>query len=291
MDLSFGLSEKRLPSAPTALAAGALAMAMPGAACADYGMGFVDKALQTFVYALVPMIVLEAVVLAIMLSLPAFRALRVSLNANVASTIVAVIGILAIEMLVRGAKLPGPGPTKIAASMIMLPLFCMAWRLEHSTVVRLAPDKPRHRVFRATGWANLISYCAIFAVAWAYAPSSGTYGLTSRVTEAAMSAESTKDAVSRFWEQHGRLPVSAQELPEGIPTFTRDTITLEPSGQVSVRLSAADMWELDGTHFIVTPIAHGSKYPLDWQCSSPDITLKYLPMTCRRPAGERAGAP
>jgi len=257
-------------------------MAMPGAASAsgDFGMGFVMTAVPTFVYALGPVILLEAVVLALALNLGPLRALMISLRANVRSTILVVLAILAFWLLVGLTKLPEL--TKVVASWMMVPLFGIAWWLEYSTVVRLEPERRRHRVYQATGWANLISFCAIFAATWAYSPSNGNYVLRTRVIDAATRAESTKEAVSRFWYQTGRLPGSAKELPESIPVYPHESITLEPSARVSVRLSYAEILELDGKHFVFTPIVpDNTEKQLEWKCGSPDIPDKYMPMPCR----------
>jgi hypothetical protein len=255
-------------------------MALPGAALANSGIGFLGAASPMLVLALGPVIVVEAVVLAKMLELTARRAFIVSLQANVLSTILGVVIAFAVDMvLVSLTDSSGYEATKTATSMMLVPMFAITWCVEYFAVARLARDKGRRQVLRTTGWANLITYAGMFAAAWAFFPAHSSFPLRVAVHEGVSRAYSAKEAVATFWAEKGRLPVSVQELPDG-PAVFRHGITMEPSARVTVRLSPSGLPELDGTHLVFTPVIR-SQDELEFKCSSPDIPPKYLPGPCR----------
>ena len=232
------------------------------------------------VVALVPAVLLEAVVLAVMLRLSGRRALWISLRANLRSTIVGVVLAIAVDLaLVTLTESAGLEPTRTSVSLTLLPLFFLTWWIEHYAVARLAPEADRRRVLKATGIANLLSYCAMFAFVWALLPAQTSFAIRNRINDASSATVGTRVAITEFWAANGRLPVSLQELPDWMPAQTQHAITLEPMSQLSVRLSAPDIPELHGKHLIYTPVIVDAS--MEWQCSSPDIMDRYLPVYCR----------
>jgi Pilin (bacterial filament) len=243
--------------------------------------------------ALVPAIVVEAIVLAIMLNPGPVRALTTSLRASVCSALIVLTLLFAADILLVSldermlmAVLAPINAWAVSVAVIALPPgFLIAWWVKHSIVRRVVPYVRRRRVVQATGLAHFLSSCAMAAAAWALLsqwPAHGSYEIRMRISDSLSRGVSTRNAVSEFWAETGRLPDSAADLPEGILTVAHDVVTLEPPGRVTLRVSAPDIRELDGKRIMFTPIVPAMmQEPIRWQCSAPEIERKYLPAECR----------
>jgi hypothetical protein len=119
----------------------------------------------------------------------------------------------------------------------------------------------------------------MFVFVWALLPAQTSFAIRNRINDASTATVGTRIAITEFWAANGRLPVSLQELPDWMPAQTQHAITLGPMSQLSVRLSAPDIPELHGKHVIYTPVIVDAS--MEWQCSSPDIMDRYLPVNCR----------
>ena len=243
--------------------------------------------------ALVPAIVLEAVLLAIMLKRDPVRILTTSLRAGVYSVLVVLMLLFAVDILLvsRDARMsmrvlePINAWVASVAMIALLPGFLVAWWVKYSIVRPVVPYVRRRGVLQATGLAHTLSSCVMAAAAWALLatwPAHGSYEIRMRVMHSLSRAVSARNAVSEFWETTGRLPDCVADLAEAIPTVAPDVVTLEPPGQVTLRVSAPGIRELDGKRIMFTRIVPGNmQEPIRWQCSAPEIEPTYLPSECR----------
>jgi hypothetical protein len=82
----------------------------PGSALANSGVGYFLPAAPLAVVALVPAVLLEAVVLAFILRLSGRRALWISLRANLRSTIVGVVLAIVVDLALVTVRAPSSSP-------------------------------------------------------------------------------------------------------------------------------------------------------------------------------------
>ena len=243
--------------------------------------------------ALVPAIVLEAILLAIMLKRDPVRILATSLRAGFYSVLIVLMLLFTADILLvsRDARMsvrmlvPINAWVATVAMIALPPGFLIAWWVKYSIVRPVVPYVRRRGVMQATGLAHALSSCAMAAAAWALLatwPAHGSYEIRMRVAHSLSRAVSARNAVSEFWERTGRLPDSAADLGEAIPTVIPDVVTLEPPARVALRVSAPGIRELDGKRIMFTPIVPGNmQEPIRWQCSAPEIERTYLPTECR----------
>jgi hypothetical protein len=240
--------------------------------------------------ALVPAIVIEAIVIAVMLKLGPARALRTALKADVSSAFIVLVLLIAATILCAlvGDRMAVPvvgllDRWTISVAVIALPPgFLIAWWIKHSIIRRAAPYVQPQRVLQATGAAHLLSSFAMVAAAWALlsqSPVHGSYSVRTRVQDSLGGTMSTRLAVENFWLQNGRFPASAADLPEGLSTFAQDVLSLETGGRIVLRVSAPTFRELDGKQILWTPTTIEGR--LLWKCNAPDIEPTYLPANCR----------
>jgi len=260
-----------------------LLLFMPAFAQANAGIGYFLMVLPIALAAFVPVVPVEALVIAGMLRLPFRPAFMLSLRANLRSTLWGLVLGVGIDLVLIGlGGSVGPEATRAVAIVILVPLFLLSWRIEHLSIVRNAPGVAATRIARATGVANLLSYAAMIAAAWMLFPATGTMSARPTVAQAIASASELKVAVSEYHAQHGRFPADLAEL-DFKPTSKVAGISLEKDGRVSVRIVLPAMEAVHGKVVILTPAAIATGQ-IDWHCGSTEIEPRFLPLSCR-PAG------
>jgi len=103
---------------------GATLAALPASAHANMGIGFFAPSILVTVPALIPAILIEAVVLARMLELRFPAAAGTSFLANLASTIVGAVLAIALDLLLMGG---GPEPDRVVFMLSLVPMFLFSW--------------------------------------------------------------------------------------------------------------------------------------------------------------------
>jgi len=257
-----------------------LVLLAPGSAHANAGIGYFLVVLPVVLAAFVPVVPLEALVIARMLRLPFRRALTLSLRANIRSTLWGLGLGAAVDLVLIGLSgSAGPEPTRALAAVMLMPLFLLSWRVEHGSILRNSPQSPPRRVAFATGLANFLSYAAMIAAAWAMLPATSSMSARPGVAQAIAAASEVRAAVSEFHAQHGRFPAGLAEL--GVkPDSKLAQISLEKDGRVSVRMVLPAVEAVHGKRVILTP-APNAAGGYDWHCASQEIDARFLPLSCR----------
>jgi hypothetical protein len=265
------------------LCAVALAAA-PVTAHANVGIGYFMPALPLILLALAPAILVEACVLAPLLPVPLPRALRLSLIANLQSTLWGfVLGIAVDVALVALSGSMGPDPNRASMIAALVPMFFLTWRVEYKAIECRLTELSRWRVAAASGAANLVSYAAMIVCAWMLLPAHGSFELNRRVTEAILAGSGARVAVEGYYQSAGRLPKSSEEAG-----FPRDaapsnklvlSIEIKEKGVVLVRLAKNEYWP-EGGEIRLTPGVDAKTKTFKWTCRS-TLPPKGLPVMCR----------
>lgn len=260
-----------------------LLLFMPAFAQANAGIGYFLMVLPIALAAFVPVVPVEALVIAGMLRLPFRQAFVLSLRANLRSTLWGLVLGVGIDLVLIGlGGSAGPEPTRSVATVILVPLFLLSWRIEHLSIVRNAPGIPAPGILLATGVANLLSYAAMIAAAWMLFPATGTMSARPAVDQAVASASELRVAISEFHAQHDRFPTDLAELNLK-PASKVAEISLEKEGRVHVRIVLPAVAAVHGKVVILTP-SPSAAGQIHWHCGSTEIEPRFLPLSCR-PAG------
>ena len=193
------------------LLVGALAaLACANDAQANSGVGFFFVSVPVVVIALVPAILVEAPILARMLSVSVPRGLWLSLVANLVSTVLgAFIAIAADLLLLGGADSSGMPFSRGAVLVSLVPMFFLTWWLESMSVRRMQPASPRALARRATFAANATSY-VLLGAATALIPSDTldfpSGDTRARLSEAILAMSPVRDEVTEYFGAHKRFP-------------------------------------------------------------------------------------
>jgi len=250
-----------------------MAAACPLAASANTGVGFVLITVPLAVLLLVPVIVLEALVLARMLRLAMRPALAHSGWANLASALAGMILGFAID---ASGLLGSHEPTRDPALLSLIPMFLISWVVEYCVLRARVPRgglPPRRRGSAALA-ANAASY-ALFAVAVfvQFRPES-QYFSASRMGEVTNAAGVVKTDVAEYYQTHRRFPPPGPREPTG--RYIRSLLVAE-GGRIVVELKGPS--DIAGRTFVYQPRLRDGVL-VDWACGS-DVPRRYLPAHCR----------
>ncbi|MBI2748507.1 MAG: pilin [Burkholderiales bacterium] len=268
------------------VAATAVALCLfPTQAWANAGIGYLFPAIPALILALVPVIFLEAPVLAGILRLPLTSGLKLSAAVNVRSTLWGIVIAIVVDigLIALGGGSMGPAPSRAALMGSLLPMFFITWWIERRAVVRKYPQLPPARSVNAVLAANALSYAALSALI-ILSPIFKFYdqmGYRDDISVANMTAYSWEEGIQAYWQKHKRFPERADDLGPGRPKPVRHvrTVTLESGGRMVVELSFPDEPELDRKHLIYEPRVVGDL--LQWKCRTPDLPQRYAPYGCR----------
>lgn len=260
--------------------AAAVLLAVPSAALANVGIGYLMVTVPVLLLALLPVIPLEAAVLWRLLRLPFRRALYLSFIANLWSTLVGTI--ISIVLDVGLATLTGSSGvefTRGAVAVMLVPMFFITWWLEQRMIVKRLAELPVSRVRRSTFAANLASYAAMIAGVLVLAPATGPGMTRALVSEALIAGSALKTPVHEFWAENKRLPASLKELGASVPAGERHQVSMGTDARIIVRMTRPQYADIHGRHIHLWPVVSGAT--LEWKCSSPDLDPRLLPMACR----------
>ena len=254
-------------------------------AIANAGVGFFFLAIPVAVLALIPTVIVEALVLMRLLQVSIWRGLFLATVANLTSTILGVIASIALDfVLVAGLGSSGLPLETVTAATMLVPFFLFSWWIEYHVIVRCEADKPKGRIRKATGVGNFISYILIlaflFLVMAPFARGYCAYTVRYTVTEGLSLASAGKRAVSEFFAQNGRLPINNEEAgmadPESISGNSVDKVQIA-NGVITVTFSTTG---IAGSTINLTPDSTGDK--IMWDCTGGDLENRYRPSSCRK---------
>lgn len=258
--------------------------AAPVTAHANAGIGYFMVAAPFVLVALLPAILIEACVLAPLLPVFLQRALALSFVANLQSSLLGIGLAVAVDVALMAASgSTGPEPTRASATVALIPMFFLTWRIEYRAIERRMTELKHRRVALATGTANLLSYAVMIAFVWMIMPEHGAMSVRARASEAFAISAGARLAVDDYYRSKGRLPQSGDEA--GYPRNTAPVseymlaADIREKGVVSVKLSKSDYWP-EGGEISFTPAADGDAKALRWNCRS-TLAPKFLPATCR----------
>lgn len=277
----------RLSNRYLTLAAGITVL--PMSVSANAGIGYFMPALPIVVLALIPAILLEAVVLRIALGLRPKRAFLLSLSANSRSTLYGfILGVVIDLALVAGTGSAGPEPTKGLATAMLVPFFLLSWWIEYRVISRWSADFSKHRVSAVTGMANVLSYVGMLVFLWVSSilPERSTMAVRLQINEALYGASSIKMAIAKFWKQNNRYPENISELGIVFSKHTAFSITLGNRGRILVHIFIPSEPLVNTKQLIITPLPDSESYDnrgLQWECRSENIPYSFLPRQCRSP--------
>ena len=257
-------------------------------AYANSGIGFLLLGQSLMLLALVPVIPVEALVLSFVLGIPMGRALSLSFIANVVSTLIGALIASGVDvLLMMSTDSSGPEPTKLSASLMLLPCILLSWLIEYRSVAKRASECSSSQVRKATGLANLISSVGLIVFVWSSASGfreTGAMSTRAVIAEGLASASGAKAEIQEFYLNHRRLPNDARALKLGEPS-TKYELTVLPGGRVQIKYNRPDMPTIHEKHVILAPTTNaGDGFQMQWLCRSPDIEDQgVLPVNCRRP--------
>ena len=265
------------------LAWAALALLVSGTAHANSGVGFFMLGLPLIVAALLPAIVIEALVYQPMLGLQFRPAIKLSTWANLASTAWGVgLGIGADVVLLSLTGSSGAAPTRGVMLAMLLPFLILSWRIERRSVAKRLPEVSRRSVEMATGVANLVTYaCIAFALAFL---GSGTPFASARtvVTTAILSATPLRAEVNAHWQATRSFPAPRAAAAPFANAPAR--VGLAARGRIVVLVDAPELARIHGKTIELVPETiseAGQDRGLRWSCRAPDIEKRFLPLRCR----------
>jgi len=254
-------------------------------AWANAGIGFLIPSVPVLIVALLPVIFVEAPVLAAFLRLPLSSGLKLSAAVNVRSTLIgvliAIVADIALMFLAGGSS--GLPPSRVSLLVALVPMFFITLWIEDRAVARKYPQQPRIRVSLATLAANVLSYAALVAFI-TLTPFFKVYdqmGYREHVYFASNAANRWKEGVDKYWQNHKRFPERAGELglARGEERRGVGSVTMQPAGRIVLELRFPADPELDGKRLIYEPRVVDDA--LQWKCRTPDLAPRYAPYGCR----------
>jgi glucan phosphoethanolaminetransferase (alkaline phosphatase superfamily) len=242
---------------------------------ANAGIGLFLIVLPLIVLTLPIVVLIETVYLRYRLKLQWPKAFAICLLANIISTLLGlVIGVGFDLTLIFASGSSGYEPTKIAASIVLLPMFYLTLRCEF--LVWRWRDKKLvgQGLARALFAAHLLSYAVLFAFVWLHSAflNEATLPVRVRLANQTQSFNPAKDKVADFAALKARLP-KAFELPE---------LPLDDHGRLSKAVDEV-VFPI-GTRMVLTPSLQKNN-SVRWRCQvqaakSQALDRRYLPWAC-----------
>jgi glucan phosphoethanolaminetransferase (alkaline phosphatase superfamily) len=242
---------------------------------ANAGVGLFLIVLPLIVLTLPIVVLIETVYLRYRLKLQWPKAIGICLLANIISTLLGlVIGIGFDFTLMLSSGSSGYEPTKIAASIVLLPMFYLTLRAEF-LIWRWRDQKlVAQGLARALFVAHVMSYALLFAFVWLHNAflNEATLPVRVRLANQTHTLNAAKQKVADFAEQNARLPKAA-ELPE---------LPLDDQGRLSEVLHEAIL--PPGTRMVLTPSLQSDR-SVQWHCQiqadqQHALDPRYLPLSC-----------
>lgn len=271
-----------IASAPHRLFWALPALLLPAPALANAGVGYFMLGVPLVVAALLPAIVIEALIYQPMLRQDFRPALKLSTWANLASTFWGVVlGIGADLLLTAATDSSGLLPTRGAMLAALVPLLLLSWRIERRSVAKRLPEAPRARVEAATAVANLVTY-ALMALAVAFLAGSSGMSARSVVAIAILSAGPLRGEVTAHWRETRTFPVP--RAPAAGYAGAPARVGIGEDGRVLIVINAPEHERIHGKTIEYRPRiveADAAEPQLHWTCRAADIAPRDLPVSCR----------
>jgi len=266
----------------------ALALALfPVPAWANSGIGFLMVTVPAVIISLLPVIFIEAPVLARMLGVPLRRGLALSAGANFHSTWLGALIALGVDIPLVGLG-GGSGfpPNRAVLVFTLLPMFFITWWIELRAIAGKLPEVPRPRVRRAVLVANLVSYAALVAMI-VLTPLFIFYDQMSyrdRLYSTVYSALPWQRKVEEYFTKHKRLPERSADIGVDSIEPRREVraMSVQAGGVIVLELRFPGDDSIDGKRLVFTPVVSGEAIS-GWRCRAPDLPRNYTPGTCRDP--------
>lgn len=167
-------------------------------------------------------------------------------------------------------------------------MFFVTWWIERRAVIRRVPEQTSTRATLATLAANALSYILLFlAIAWLpYFRDLDRMNYRSDMSEALLMSTPWREKVDQYWRKNKRFPERGADigLTESQEGRRVRAVALETGGRIVILLKFPGDPEFSGMRLIYEPRVEGDA--LRWQCRSPDMPQKYLPVTCRDSVAE-----
>ena len=248
-------------------------LTFPATCFANAGIGLFLIVAPLIVVTLPVVVIIEAVYMRYRLALTWRRAFGISTLANVISTLLGVVLGIGIDLaLIASSGSSGFEPTRIAASIVLVPMFYLTIRIEYKVWRWCDQTLVERGLARSVLIAHLLSYALLYASVWSHGffLDEAKLSVTMRLHRKIESLRPAQQMVADFAAQHHRLPragelkdvqldrigrlsllVSEAVLPEG----TKVWITAELNDNFSVhwdcRMEAPDAQELDRNYALL----------------------------------------
>jgi hypothetical protein len=223
---------------------------------ANAGVGLFLIVLPLIVLTLPIVVLIETIYLRYRLKLQWPKALGICLLANFISTLLGLVIGLGFDLtLIFAGGSSGYEPTKIAASIVLLPMFYLTLRCEF-LVWRWRDEKlVGQGLARALFAAHLLSYAVLFGFVWLHRGflTESRISVHSRIVHLFYMLEPAQQEVADFAAQNARLP-KAIELPE---------LPLDDQGRLSKVLNEAVF--PPETRIVLTPSLQPDR-SVRWHC-------------------------
>lgn len=259
----------------------ALALLAPVPARANTGIGLFGQISGVIFLALVPVIVVEALVLWRLWKVGIGRALWWMTLANLASTLAgAFIGVFAEGIYVDSGRRAMLGVTAGGMVAGLLFLFVTSWLVEWGIIRGWRPQGAVASARRVALVANGVSYALIVAALFAF-PRLREPPMMERtlVFEGLTEMHAAKSVVAENFQSQRGFP--EPQLLSANPHGRLRSLKLQGEGRLVGELKMPGRADLDGKTLVLAPRLQEGRIA-EWTCRAPDVPDKYLPANCRQ---------
>jgi len=252
--------------------------ALPVAAHANSGVGYLLISIPILVVTLPAAILIEAPILAHWLKVPFRRALWISFAANLFSTLLGALIAIAFDLALTLGQSSGLPGVALSALIALVPMFFITLWLERMAVRRLQPQAEAPAVKRGSLVANLVTYALLAVVVAVALPWEDPLLIRSQLTEVVLIMGMEKTEVAEAFDATGRFPTQLETIPRS--KYLR-SMRLEDNGRIVAVLAMPGRADVDGKTLAMQPRVEGRRI-VEWRCYTPDLPLRVLPANCRQ---------
>ncbi len=234
-----------------------LLLFFPTSCQANAGIGLFLIVVPLIVITLPIVVIIEAIYMRYRLALTWRRAFGISTLANVISTLLGVVFGIGIDLaLFVSTGSSGFEPTRIAASIILVPMFYLTIRIEYKVWRWRDKTLVERGLARSVLLAHVLSYALLYASVWSHGffLDEETLSVKMRLYRKIESLEPSQQMVADFAAQHHRLP-RAGELKD---------VQLDRMGRLSLLLNEAALPQ--GSKVWITGEL-ADDFSVHWHCS------------------------
>ena len=270
-------NQRRVPWLPTYYLSALGLLLFPAVCFANAGIGLLLIVAPLIVVTFPIVVTIECIFLRYKLALTWQRALTSSVLANLVSTLLGTIFALCFDfLLLAPTGSSGFEPTKIAASIALIPMFYLTIRIEYKVWRWRDPSLVERDLLRSLVVAHLLSYALLWGCVWSHQffLTEATLPVRVRLFNQVAAFSPVQQEMEDFAAQHHRLP-RPPELPR---------VAMDEMGRLSIVVRETVFPE--GTKMFLTPQLQDD-YSIKWECSMlvPEhqvIDQRYLMSNCPR---------